>query len=179
MIRTYTLEIAGLKRELPVVPVAPGLAIASFVILGDCELVTKTAPLLAERLPEVDLLVTMEAKGIPLVNELCRIMDKPTYVVARKTIAPYMKNPKTVEFYSSRKNQMLCIDGKDAALLAGKKVAIVDDVISTGESLLALEKLLEEAGAQVVAKAAILAEGSAAERKDIIFLAPMPMFSED
>ena len=174
----YTLEVAGVTRNLPIIRISDDLAIASFVILGDCELVTKAAPLLAERLPQVDYIVTAEAKGIPLVHELSRLMGLPYYIVARKSIKPYMEKPLTDEVVSitTQKKQTLCLDGKDAMLLSGKRVAIVDDVISTGESLQAIERLVEKAGATIVAKAAILAEGDAAERKDIIFLEKLPLF---
>ena len=142
----YELNVAGVTRQLPIIQIAPNLAIASFVILGDCELVTAAAPLLAEKLPQVDYLVTAEAKGIPLVQELSRLLGLPYYIVARKSVKPYMEQP------------------------------LVDDVISTGESLQAIERLVEKAGAQVVARAAILAEGDAANRDDILFLEPLPLF---
>ena len=154
------------------------LAIASFVILGDCELVTAAAPLLAQKLPKVDYLVTAEAKGIPLVHEVSRLLGLPYYIVARKSVKPYMAEPLVDEVVSitTQKAQTLCLDGKDALLLKGKKVAVVDDVISTGESLQAIERLVEKAGGEIVAKAAILAEGDAAKRSDIIFLEELPLF---
>lgn len=174
----YTLEVAGVTRQLPIMKISEKLAIASFVILGDCELVVKAAPQLAKRLPQVDYIVTAEAKGIPLVHELCRLLNLPYYIVARKSIKPYMSHPLTDEVVSitTQKAQTLCLDGKDARLLAGKRVAIVDDVISTGESLHAIERLVEKAGGEIVAKAAILAEGDAAKRTDIIFLESLPLF---
>lgn len=174
----YELKIGGLTRQLPIIQIASDLAIASFVILGDCELITKVAPKIVEKLPEVDYLVTAEAKGIPLVNEISRLLNLPYYIVARKSIKPYMADPLTDELVSitTQKVQTLCLDGKDALLIKGKRVAIVDDVISTGESLLAIERLLEKAGAQIMAKAAILAEGDAAKRNDIIFLEELPLF---
>ena len=174
----YTLEVAGVTRQLPIMQISDHLAIASFVILGDCEIVTKPAPLIEEKLPEVDFIVTAEAKGIPLVNELCRLRGLPYYIVARKSVKPYMSHPITDEVVSitTQKTQTLCLDGKDAMLLNGKRVAIVDDVISTGESLLAIERLVEKAGGSIVAKAAILAEGDAAQRDDIIFLKELPLF---
>ncbi len=174
----YELKIGGIKRQLPIVAVSDELAIASFVILGDCELVTVTAPMLAKRLPEVDYLVTAEAKGIPLVQELCRVLNKPTYIVARKSEKAYMENTisSTLLSITTQKPQTLYLDGKDGELLRGKRVAIVDDVISSGESLRALEELMKHCDAQVVAKAAILAEHKAADRKDIIFLERLPVF---
>lgn len=174
----YTLEVAGVTRQLPIMQVSPTLCIASFVILGDCEIVTKSAPLIEQKLPQVDYIVTAEAKGIPLVHELCRLRDLPYYIVARKSVKPYMSEPLTDEVVSitTQKKQTLCLDGKDALLLKGKRVAIVDDVISTGESLSAIERLVEKAGGEIVAKAAILAEGDAAQRGDIIFLEELPLF---
>ena len=174
----YTLEVAGVTRQLPIMQVSDTLCIASFVILGDCEIVTKSAPLIEERLPQVDYIVTAEAKGIPLVHELCRLRNLPYYIVARKSVKPYMSKPLTDEVVSitTQKKQTLCLDGKDALLLKGKRVAIVDDVISTGESLSAIERLVEKAGGEIVAKAAILAEGEAAGRGDIIFLEELPLF---
>ena len=174
----YTLEVAGVTRQLPIMQVSDTLCIASFVILGDCEIVTKSAPLIEERLPQVDYIVTAEAKGIPLVHELCRLRNLPYYIVARKSVKPYMSKPLTDEVVSitTQKKQTLCLDGKDALLLKGKRVAIVDDVISTGESLSAIESLVEKAGGEIVAKAAILAEGDAARREDIIFLEELPLF---
>lgn len=174
----YTLNVAGVTRQLPIMQISDSLAIASFVILGDCEIVTKSAPLIEKQLPQVDYIVTAEAKGIPLVHELCRLRGLPYYIVARKSIKPYMDHPLTDEVVSitTQKAQTLCLDGKDALLLNGKNVAIVDDVISTGESLQAIERLVEKAGGEIVAKAAILAEGDAAKRSDIIFLEELPLF---
>ena len=146
--------------------------------MGDCELVTTVAPMLAAKLPEADYLLTAEAKGIPLVHELCRVLQKPYYIVARKSVKPYMDDAviHTVTSITSQKEQLVCLDGRDARLIKGKKVIIVDDVISTGASLKALEDLAAECGAEVVAKAAILAEGDSAQRNDIIFLAKLPVF---
>ena len=178
MEHSYTLEVAGVTRQLPIIQISDSLAIASFVILGDCELVTQAAPQKEKQLPQVDYIVTAEAKGIPLVHELCRLRKLPYYIVARKSIKPYMNHPLTDEVVSitTQKAQTLCLDGKDALLIQGKNVAIVDDVISTGESLSAIERLVEKAGGNIVAKAAILAEGEAAQRDDIIFLQELPLF---
>ena len=174
----YTLEVAGVTRQLPIIQISENLAIASFVILGDCEIGTKSAPLIEKQLPQVDYIITAEAKGIPLVHELCRLRGLPYYIVARKSVKPYMSHPLTDEVVSitTQKAQTLCLDGKDAMLLKGKKVAVVDDVISTGESLQAIERLVEKAGGEVAARAAILAEGDAARRSDIIFLEELPLF---
>lgn len=174
----YELHVAGVTRQLPIIPISSDLAIASFVILGDCELVTAAAPFLAEKLPPVDYLVTAEAKGIPLVQEVSRLLKLPYYIVARKSVKPYMATPLVDEVVSitTQKAQTLCLDGKDALAIKGKRIAIVDDVISTGESLNAIERLVEKAGAEIVGKAAILAEGDAAKREDIIFLEELPLF---
>ena len=131
-----------------------------------------------KKLPKVDYIVTAEAKGIPLVQELCRLRGLPYYIVARKSIKPYMDQPLTDEVVSitTQKTQTLCLDGKDAMLLRGRKVAIVDDVISTGESLSAIERLVEKAGGNILARAAILAEGDAAKREDIVYLEELPLF---
>lgn len=175
----YELTVAGLTRQLPIMKIADNLAIASFVILGDCEIVTATAPEIMKKLPDqIDYLVTAEAKGIPLAQELSRLLGLPYYIVARKSVKPYMATPLTDEVVSitTQKAQTLCLDGKDALAIKGKRVALIDDVISTGESLAAIERLVEKAGAQIVAKAAILAEGDAAKRDDIIFLEELPLF---
>ena len=176
----YTLEVAGVTRNLPIIRISDDLAIASFVILGDCELVTKAAPLLAERLPQVDYIVTAEAKGIPLAHEMARVMGAPRYIVARKSVKPYMAHPliERVDSITTQAEQALCLDGGDAALIRGKRVALVDDVISTGESIAAVERLAIEAGAEVVARVAILAEGDAAQRDDIIYLEQLPLFPD-
>lgn len=178
--KTYTIEVAGVKRELPVVKVDDGLSIASFVILGDTELVQAVAPELIKKMPEVDYLVTAEAKGIPLVYEMSRLLGMKKYIVVRKSIKSYMESPILDEVVSitTRKKQLLALDEKDAADIKGRRVAIVDDVISTGESVAAIERIVEAAGGKVLAKIAILAEGEAAERKDIRFLKSLPVFKE-
>ena len=178
MSECYELHVAGVVRQLPIIQLTPELAIASFVILGDQELVTAAAQALAPKLPPVDYLLTAEAKGIPLVHELSRLLGLPYYIVARKSVKPYMEEPLIDEVTSitTQKAQLLCLDGADALRVRGKRVAVIDDVISTGESLGALSRLLETAGAQVVANAAILAEGDAADRTDIIYLEKLPLF---
>lgn len=178
MNNSYELNICGLKRYLPIMKINDNTSIASFVILGDTELISKTAPFLAKKLPEVDVLITAEAKGIPLAYEISKILNMKEYIVARKSIKPYMKNPICDEVVSitSQKKQLLCLDGLDAQKIKGKKVAIIDDVISTGESLSAIERLVEKAGGIITAKAAILAEGDAVRRNDIIFLGELPLF---
>ena len=176
--KTYTLHVAGLTRELPIIKLSYDLSIASFVILGDTEIVRKTAPIIAKKLPEVDFIVTAEAKGIPLAYEISRILNLNEYVVARKSIKAYMEEPIEVEINSitTTNSQKLYLNNQDAKKIKGKRVALVDDVISTGQSLKALERLVEKAGGKVLAKAAILAEGDAKDRKDIIFLEALPTF---
>jgi adenine phosphoribosyltransferase len=177
---TYILEISGLKRELPIISITPDLKIASFVILGDTELVVAVAPEIVKRLPPVDIVITPEAKGIPLAFEISKLLGM-NYIIARKSIKPYMDCPLVDEAQSitTQKKQLLCLDGKDAEAIRGKRVAIVDDVISTGESINAMQRLIEKAGGNVVAKAAILAEGDAVNMKDIIYLQVLPLFSNN
>ena len=176
--KTYTLHVAGLTRELPIIKLSYDLSIASFVILGDTEIVKKTAPMIAKKLPEVDFVVTDEAKGIPLAYEISKILNLDEYIVARKSVKAYMEEPIEVEVNSitTTNSQKLYLNNQDANKIKGKRVALIDDVISTGQSLKALERLVEKAGANVVAKAAILAEGDAKDRKDIIFLEALPTF---
>jgi len=176
--KTYTLHVAGLTRELPIIKLSYDLSIASFVILGDTEIVKKTAPMIAKKLPEVDFIVTAEAKGIPLAYEISKILNLDEYIVARKSVKAYMEEPIEVEVNSitTTNSQKLYLNNQDANKIKGKRVALIDDVISTGQSLKALERLVEKAGANVVAKAAILAEGDAKDRKDIIFLEELPTF---
>ena len=176
--KTYTLNVAGLARELPIIKLSYDLSIASFVILGDTEIVRKTAPIIAKKLPEVDFIVTAEAKGIPLAYEISRVLNLNEYVVARKSVKAYMEEPIEVEVNSitTTNSQKLYLNNQDAKKIKGKRIALVDDVISTGQSLKALERLVEKAGGKVLAKAAILAEGDAKDRKDIIFLEALPTF---
>ena len=176
--KTYTLHVAGLTRELPIIKLSYDLSIASFVILGDTEIVRKTAPIIAKKLPEVDFIVTAEAKGIPLAYEISRILNLNEYVVARKSIKAYMEEPIEVEINSitTTNSQKLYLNNQDAKKIKGKRIELVDDVISTGKSLKALERLVEKAGGKVLAKAAILAEGDAKDRKDIVFLEALPTF---
>lgn len=176
--QSFTLSIANLKRECPIFKLNDELSIASFVILGDTELVLACAPLLINKLPEVDVLVCAEAKGIPLVFECARLLKHDRYVVARKSVKPYMGEALLDEVNSitTTHKQVLALDENDLKYIKGKRIALIDDVISTGESLNALERLVTKAQGMIVAKAAILAEGEAANRSDIIYLEKLPLF---
>ena len=177
--KTFDLTIAGLKRSLPIVRLAENLAIASFVLLGDTELAVLGAEALADKInTEFDYFLTAEAKGIPLVQCIAQEFNHPKFYVARKSVKAYMDNPLITEVLSitTQASQQLVLDGKDAAELKGKKVILIDDVISTGDSLAALKQLAEEAGAIVVDQLALLAEGDAAKRTDIQFLEELPLF---
>ena len=173
----YTLEVAGLKRDLKICPINEKLDIAAFIMFSDMELTIKCAEELLKKCPDFDVIITAESKGIPLAYEMARQAGK-TYVVARKSIKLYMSDTITVEVKSitTANVQKLNLDGGKAEMLRGKRVLIVDDVISTGESLNALIKLVEAAGGNIVGKAAVLAEGDAADRDDIIFLEKLPLF---
>jgi len=173
----YTLNVAGLTRNLKICPVNEKLDIAAFVMFSDVELTVKTAAALIEKCQECDVLVTAESKGIPLAYEMARQMGIP-YVVARKSIKLYMDNVISVDVKSitTENIQTLHLDGEKAEMLKNRRIIIVDDVISTGESLRAVEQLVEKAGGKIVGKVAVLAEGEAADREDIIYLEKLPLF---
>ncbi|MBP3856492.1 MAG: adenine phosphoribosyltransferase [Ruminiclostridium sp.] len=177
---TYTLNVAGVTRELPLCPVNDKLDIAAFVMFSDVELTEACAAELLEKLPEFDVLITAETKGIPLAYAMARQSGK-NYFVARKSVKVYMTDPISVNVQSITTHgmQTLYLAQEDVCRIKGRKVMIIDDVISTGESLLALEKLVGEAGGIIAAKAAVLAEGEAAERTDIVFLEKLPVFPHD
>ena len=177
----YRMKVAGLDRDLPICPVNDKLYIAGFVIFGDQELTVACARDLLAKAPEYDYIVTAEAKGIPLAHEMARQHGDAKYILARKAPKLYMRDvfSVTVNSITTAKEQTLYLDGADAALMQGKKILLVDDVISTGESLRALETLAEAAGAQVCGRMAVLAEGDAAQREDLIFLEPLPLFNAD
>ncbi len=177
----YTINVAGLTRKLPLCSVNEELYIAAFVIFGDVELTVACARELLKIAPPHDILITAESKGIPLVYEMARQHGENRYLIARKAPKLYMQNVFSTEVTSitTANRQMLCIDQNDADSMRGKRVLIVDDVISTGESLKAVEKLVREAGGNVVGKMAILAEGVAAQRHDILYLEVLPMFNKD
>ena len=178
---TYDIDIAGLKRALPLCRVSDDLYISAFVIFGDVELTVNCAAELLKRAPEYDYLIAPEAKAIPLLYEMARQSGANKYFVARKKAQAYMQGvlEVSVQSITTAGEQTLVIDTEDAAQLKGKKVLILDDVISTGESLRAMEALVEEAGGIIVGKMAVLAEGDAAKREDIITLASMPLFNPD
>ncbi len=174
----YPITIAGLKRELKLCPLNENLYIGAFIIIGDPELTEKSAAELLKKAPEYDYILSAESKGIPLAHEMARQNGDARYMVARKSVKLYMSDvlDVTVNSITTAKTQHLYIDGADAELMRGKRVLIVDDVISTGESLKSLEALVNETGATIVGKMAILAEGDAAERNDIIYLEKLPLF---
>lgn len=174
---TYTLKVAGLARELALCPVNESLDIAAFVMFSDVELTIACATELLKVVPEHDVLITAESKGIPLAYEMSRQSGK-RYLLARKSKKLYMKNTVEVPVNSitTANLQKLYLDADDMAYLKGKRVLLVDDVISTGESIHALEQLVNYAKGEIVGKACVLAEGDAAQRKDIIFLEPLPLF---
>ena len=180
MAKTYTLNVAGLTRELTICKVNDHMDIAAFIMLGDAELTVAAATELLKKCPEFDILLTAEAKGIPLAHEMSRQSGKP-YICARKGVKLYMPDPVVVEDQSitTAGKQKLVIDRKELEKMNGKRVLVVDDVISTGGSLKAMEALVQEAGGVVTGKVAVLAEGDAADRTDIKFLKKLPLFNAD
>ena len=181
MKKTYTLKVAGLERELTLCPLNDELSIGAFIIFGDVELTCACARDLLKIAPEHDVMITSESKGIPLIFEMARQSGNNRYIVARKMQKLYMSDTFACEVKSitTAKKQTLYLDGKDAEFMRGKRVLIVDDVISTGESLRAIEELVEHAGGNIVGKMAILAEGDAKEREDIKYLEVLPLFRAD
>lgn len=175
------MTIAGLKRELPICKVTDDLYIGAFVIFGDQELTVACAAELLKIAPEYDYLITAEAKGIPLVHEMARQKNDKKYFIARKNSKLYMTGVFEVDVQSitTASHQKLCLDTQDAELMKGKRILIVDDVISTGGSLRAIEELVRAAGGIVAGRMAILAEGVAQQRDDIIYLEPLPLFNAD
>ena len=177
----YRMTVAGLQRDLPICPVNEDLYIAGFVIFGDQELTVACARELLERAPEYDYIITAEAKGIPLAHEMARQHGDKKYILARKGPKLYMRDIVSVSVNSitTAKEQKLYLDGNDAALMQGKRILLVDDVISTGESLHALEALVEKAGGKICGRMAILAEGEAQDRADLVYLEKLPLFNPD
>ena len=177
----HTMNIAGLDRDLPICRVTDDLYIAGFVIFGDQELTVACAKALLEKAPAYDYIITAEAKGIPLAHEMARQSGAKKYFLARKAPKLYMSGVFEVKVQSitTAKEQTLYLDTADAELMKGKKILLVDDVISTGESLRALEVLVEKAGGIIAGRMAILAEGEAQERPDLIYLEKLPLFNPD
>lgn len=176
---THVMNIAGIQRALPICRVTDDLYIGAFVIFGDCELTTACAKALLEKAPEYDYIITAESKGIPLAQEMARINGDAKWMLARKGVKLYMQDVLCVEVKSITTSavQKLYLDGNDAAMMKDKRILIVDDVISTGESLHALEELVRTAGGNIVGKMTILAEGEAQDREDIIYLEKLPLFN--
>ena len=177
----HTMTIAGLQRDLPLCRVTDDLYIGAFVIFGDAPLTVAAAGALLEKAPEYDYLITAEAKGIPLAHEMARQHGDRDYFIARKHTKLYMTSvfESTVRSITTDAEQHLYLDGKDAEKMRGKRILIVDDVISTGESLRAIETLVERAGGNICGRMCILAEGDAQNRDDIIYLEKLPLFTAD
>ena len=181
MNKAYEMTIAGCRRALPICPVNESLSIGAFVIFGDVALTRACATALLAKAPQHDIMITAESKGIPLVYEMARQENAAHYLIARKAPKLYMQDVMHVNVKSitTVNVQTLYLDGNDAALMKGKRVLIVDDVISTGESLRAVEELVKEAGGIVCGRMAVLAEGDAAKRDDITYLEYLPLFNPD
>ena len=177
----YHMTVAGLERDLPICPLNDKLSIAGFVIFGDQELTVACAKELLKKAPAYDYIITAEAKGIPLAHEMARQAGDKKYILARKAPKLYMQNmfSVTVNSITTEKEQKLYLDGADAELMKGKNILIVDDVISTGESLSALEALVKKAGGNICGRMTILAEGDAQDREDITYLEKLPLFHPD
>ena len=177
----YTIDVAGVKRDLPLCALTDDLYIGAFVIFGDQELTVACAKALLEKAPEYDYLISAEAKGIPLVHEMARQHGDKKYFLARKKPKLYMTGVMevTVNSITTEGQQKLYLDTADAELMKGKKILIVDDVISTGESLAAIEELVRQTGAEICGKMTILAEGDAQTRDDIVYLEKLPLFRAD
>ena len=179
---TYPMTIAGIKRELPLCKVADDFYIGAFIMFGDAEITVACAKELLARAPkEYDYLLTAEAKSIPLIHEMARQSGASEYFVARKGMKVYLTDPIHVQVRSitTQHDQDLYLSGADAAKMKGKKILSVDDVISTGESLHALEELVHQAGGEVAGRMAVLAEGDAQKREDIVYLEKLPVFNAD
>ena len=177
----YEMKIAGLTRQLPLCPINDELYIAAFVMFGDVAITEASAKELLAKAPEFDVIVTAESKGIPLAYETARLSGGKDYVVFRKAAKLYMQNiiETSVDSITTDHVQTLCIGEKEASLIKGRRVLVVDDVISTGESLRSMEKLVNAAGGNIVCRMAVLAEGEAADRDDIKYLEKLPLFNAD
>jgi len=180
-VMVYKLNVAGLERDLTLCPLNDELYIAGFIMFGDVELTEKCAEALYKLAPEHDVIITAESKGIPLAYEMCRLSGKNRYILARKSVKLYMTDVVecATQSITTTSKQVLYIDGKDAEFMKGKRVLIVDDVISTGGSLLSIENLVKKSGGNIVGKMTVLAEGDAANRDDIIYLEKLPLFDKN
>ncbi len=174
----YRMKVAGVERDLKLCPIGENLNIGAFILFGDIELTERCAEELYKRAPEHDVMITAESKGIPLIHAMCRLSGKNRYVLARKSVKLYMSDVIACETKSITTGhvQTLYVDGADAEYMKGKRVLIVDDVISTGGSLESLENLVRQAGGEIVGKMTVLAEGDAIGRDDIIYLEKLPLF---
>lgn len=174
----YRMKVAGVERDLKLCPIGENLNIGAFILFGDVELTERCAEELYKRAPEHDVMLTAESKGIPLIHAMCRLSGKNRYVLARKSVKLYMSDVLKCETKSITTGhvQTLYIDGADAEYMKGKRVLIVDDVISTGGSLESLENLVRQSGGEIVGKMTILAEGDAIGREDIVYLEELPLF---
>ena len=181
MDKFYEIDVKGVRRQLPLCKVSDDLYIGAFVIFGDVEMTVNAAAELLKIAPKHDIMITAESKGISLVYEMARQSGESTYLIARKAPKLYMKSPVSTEVTSitTAKKQMLYVDSDDIAKMKGKRVLIIDDVISTGESLRAVEKLVKQSGGEIVGRMAILAEGDAKYRDDIQYLQYLPLFNAD
>ena len=181
MKKHYTLNVAGVTRDLPLCRVNDDLYIAAFVMFGDVEITKACASELLKLAPEHDIMITAESKGIPLLYEMARQAGENNYIVARKGPKLYMENVifTEVDSITTEVKQRLCIGKSEADAMRGKRVLIIDDVISTGESLAAIEKLINTVGGNIVGRMAVLAEGDAISHDDITCLAPLPLFNPD
>lgn len=177
----YKMNIAGLDRALPLCKISDDLYIGAFVIFGDAELTVACATELLKKAPKYDYLITAEAKGIPLIHEMARQHGDKKYFVVRKKPKLYMTGvlEVTVNSITTAGEQKLYLDTADAEMMKGKKILIIDDVISTGESLRAIEELVNQTGGEICGRMAILAEGDAQQRDDIVYLEKLPVFNAD
>lgn len=177
----YTIDIAGMKRDLKLFPVSDDLQIAAFILFGDVEITKHTAQKLLEKAPDFDLIVTAEAKSIPLAYEMAVQAGMNDYIIARKGVKVYMEDVirASVRSITTENVQTLYLDREEADRIRGRRILIIDDVISTGESLRAIEEIVHQAGGNIVGKMAVLAEGDAFDREDITVLAKLPLFDGD
>ena len=177
----YEITIAGLKRQLPLCKVTDDLYIGAFIMFGDVEITVTAAKALLAKAPDFDIMITAESKGIPLIHEMARQAGVNDYVIARKGPKLYMTNiiETEVDSITTDHVQKLCIGQHEADLMRGRRVLIVDDVISTGESLKSIETLVKQVGGNIVGRMTVLAEGAAADRADITYLAKLPVFHAD